>query len=129
MKEKVRVRYGIVCDDARREDNGKIILIGIYGSNIVLQKIPAVLPLCTAIFYDADASIELPFTFRVLLGKEQLNDGNGKFNFSPARNGISLIPNIPLSITNEGMLKFEIRFERGAWQTIAALPVVVRPPK
>lgn len=30
----------LVCDDVRREDNGKHLILGVYGSDIVLSNIP-----------------------------------------------------------------------------------------
>jgi hypothetical protein len=30
----------VVCDDVRREENGKEILIGVYGSDIILDRFP-----------------------------------------------------------------------------------------
>jgi hypothetical protein len=36
--------HTIICDDVRREDNGKEILIGVYNGTMVLDSIPTVLP-------------------------------------------------------------------------------------
>ena len=36
-----KIEYAIVCDDVRREDNGKFIIIGAYGSDIRVSSIPA----------------------------------------------------------------------------------------
>tara|TARA_R110001606_G_scaffold188662_1_gene336516 strand:- start:852 stop:1319 length:468 start_codon:yes stop_codon:yes gene_type:complete len=35
----------VVCDDVRVEDNGKIILIGVYAGDIVVPQFPADIPL------------------------------------------------------------------------------------
>jgi len=37
-KPPIKVRYVLVCDDARVEDNGKHIIIGLYSENILLPK-------------------------------------------------------------------------------------------
>ena len=34
----------LLCDDARREDNGKHILIGVYAGTVLLTEVPAILP-------------------------------------------------------------------------------------
>lgn len=39
-----RHRYTLICDDFRREDNGKLILIGVYVDTIVLPQLPFALP-------------------------------------------------------------------------------------
>lgn len=35
----------VFCDDIRREDNGKAILIGVYTGDLVVQKLPTQFPL------------------------------------------------------------------------------------
>src|SRR3972149_4961344 len=36
--------YTLICDDIRREDSGKLILVGVYTPDIVTTQIPFVLP-------------------------------------------------------------------------------------
>ena len=51
-RKKPKFDYAIICDDIREEIRGKLSFIGIYGSNILVSKIPFVLPkLCFAISY------------------------------------------------------------------------------
>lgn len=38
------VIHTIICDDVRKEDNGKEILIGVYNDTLILDPIPAVIP-------------------------------------------------------------------------------------
>lgn len=37
-KTAIKVDYVLVCDDVRTEDNGKVLIIGLYTDNIVLPK-------------------------------------------------------------------------------------------
>ena len=37
-----RIRYAILCDDIRKEDNGKGLLIGVYSGDLVLAKAGAI---------------------------------------------------------------------------------------
>jgi hypothetical protein len=39
--------YTIICDDVRREDNGKLIILGMYMGTITVPSFPAVLPTLT----------------------------------------------------------------------------------
>ncbi len=43
----ITARYILMCDDARREDNGKIIIIGLYTPDMTVQQIPFVMPTLT----------------------------------------------------------------------------------
>lgn len=45
MAKSYKIRSVIVCDDVRREISKKEILIGVYTDAIVVQQVPAVLPL------------------------------------------------------------------------------------
>lgn len=38
-----RFNYFLICDDIRREDNGKEILIGVYNDEILVQSLPILL--------------------------------------------------------------------------------------
>ncbi len=44
MKGKVKLIDWIICDDLRREDNGKLIFIGVYINTIVVPVVPFTLP-------------------------------------------------------------------------------------
>lgn len=44
----------LVCDEVRREDNGKHIIIGVYGSDIVLSNIPKTVPLVACLIGKAN---------------------------------------------------------------------------
>ena len=37
----------IICDEVRREDNGKLLILGMYIKSIVVSQLPAVLPSLT----------------------------------------------------------------------------------
>lgn len=43
MARRIRVDNFILCDDIRREDNGKIILTGVYLGNMIVSGLPALL--------------------------------------------------------------------------------------
>lgn len=49
------LRSTLLCDDVRREDSGKLIIIGVYTPHIVVQSTPAVLSLWTFQVWEADA--------------------------------------------------------------------------
>lgn len=57
----------VFCDDIRREDNGKFLLIGAYSSSMRLREIPAVTFLCVLIEFQAQklGNMRLDFEFRV----------------------------------------------------------------
>lgn len=42
-------KYTLLCDDVRREDNGKLIILGLYFGVITVPQFPATLPLLTVL--------------------------------------------------------------------------------
>jgi hypothetical protein len=53
---KYSIIHTIICDDVRREDNGKEILIGVYNDTIVLETTPTMLPVFAVRFLARFAS-------------------------------------------------------------------------
>jgi len=59
-------KYIIVCDDVRREDNGKIILIGIYLPDMAVPQIPFAMPTLTFfLVLDSDRPGNFPFRMKL----------------------------------------------------------------
>ncbi|MBM4311025.1 MAG: hypothetical protein FJ119_08785 [Deltaproteobacteria bacterium] len=44
MKKNLKLIDWIICDDLRRENNGKLIFVGVYLDAIVVPSVPCVLP-------------------------------------------------------------------------------------
>lgn len=61
---KPKVRYVIVCEDVRQENNGKEILIGVYGDSIRLSRTPTTMrSLAFKIIIDGIGRDKIPFNF------------------------------------------------------------------
>jgi hypothetical protein len=59
-------KYTLLCDDVRREDNGKLIVLGLYFGIITVPQFPAILPTLTVLsVFNADRPSNSPFTIRV----------------------------------------------------------------
>src|SRR6266480_1826028 len=92
----MKLHFGIVCDQVRREDNGKMFLIGVYGSSIIVESLPANLLLSLLLNVDGEGAKEIPIDFRVLLDDATLQSGKGLFRFSSSDPQFLAIPSIPL---------------------------------
>jgi hypothetical protein len=65
-------KYTLICDDMRREDNGKLIIIGLYTGTVALPQLPFVLPSLTfCTFLESDRPGQWSMEFRL----EQLETG------------------------------------------------------
>jgi hypothetical protein len=123
----VKIRFGIVCDEVRREDNGKLLLIGVYSSSIIVQQLPAVLVLSLVLGVDNDKPAEAAMEFRVLLNEIQLRRGKGVLNVRSAGQNLIAIQSIPLEkIESEGLLDFQLRLRDRDWETVCSLPLALK---
>ena len=75
-----RFKYGLVCDDLREEKSNKTLIVGLYGTKIIVPAIPGIMPkLCFRLCFDAtrpypekfdimirkpDGKVEGPFTVK-----------------------------------------------------------------
>jgi len=55
MATELRLRATLLCDDVRREDNGKLLFIGVYTPGIRAARLPASIPLCAFLIWDVGA--------------------------------------------------------------------------
>jgi hypothetical protein len=94
-------KYTIACDEVRREDNGKILIVGMYTPSILFQRFPGSLPKLTFLtYFETDAVGEFGLTFRlshVDLGAAAGAEGQAKIQISDPAAGLFLpvpIPNV-----------------------------------
>jgi len=84
----VTARYLLLCDEVRREDNGKLIVLGLYTPDVSVPQIPFVMPSLT--FFaclDSDVAGNFQFTLRLehletgIQGGRPLAEGMGAMQF------------------------------------------------
>jgi hypothetical protein len=130
MKNIGRVRpiTAIICDDIRRETNGKDILIGVYSGEMILNQIPALMPIGLYIVFSAvelgpvDAKIELRSskmigTLEIHIEVKQIHDERSPIAFAFA--------GIPLQIESEGTISLLFQQDDGEWEMIRNINVRV----
>ena len=68
----IRHKYTLICDDIRQENNGKLILIGLYQRDIVVPHVPVILPsLAFLQCFESDRPGNFSIRFRI----EQMDTG------------------------------------------------------
>lgn len=128
----IKVEYTIICDEVRREDNGKMIIIGVYFGAIVVAQIPLVLPSLT--FFQLLKG-DRPGTWNARMKLQHLESGRniveamGAINFQqpgPAVNAIRL-PNVQL--TAPGTYNFVMEIEGQSEPVIVPFDVILNIPQ
>lgn len=126
MAEIVEFLIALPCDDVRREDNGKDIIIGVYGDTIVVANFPAPLVLTFWVQFRATELTEAhPFSFR-LIGDGDLKFAEMSGGMKTVRIGIGsfAVGPIPLQFQVPTKLKFQAKQANGDWQTLREVEVV-----
>jgi hypothetical protein len=119
-------RAVIVCDDVRREDNGKEILIGVYSSHILVSVFPANLRLFFYTMLSADESGDYKFSMR-LIGPNgvQLIQGNIDAQMrGPGGEAALPIGPLVIQVQSPGEIVLEIKQAgREDWERIRTIGV------
>ena len=107
--------YTILCDDIRSETGNKFSLMGIYGSNIVIKKFPAVLPkLCLGIMIEG-AKVDFQ-ECNVTLKCPEVEPTHLKLSLSKENHvGLNIalfVTIVPFRVKATGPAKFEVRFDK-----------------
>jgi hypothetical protein len=65
-------KYTLMCDDVRREDNGKLLLIGVYQDTILVPQFPTMMGLT----FFASLESDRPGTWSMRMRVERMETGN-----------------------------------------------------
>lgn len=129
MPEEVDVKTVIVCDDVRREDNGKWLLIGVYAKDIGFHKLPDNFSFSVWIELDYLAVGEHDFSFRAVHqpGETELFTVGGRVEVKRAERRETLVmAGLPALIPGEGELEVQARWGSAEWRVIKTMPIVQR---
>lgn len=119
----VQFTTALICEDIRREENGKLSLSGVFGGEIVVDRLPAVLVLSFLVIANVAVAIDCEVDFRLRLDDVTLFEGKGKI--TPKAPGRSLLPigRQLVKIAKPGILRFEERPAGSKWRLLLACPV------
>jgi hypothetical protein len=119
----------VACDFIRQENNGKHILVGVYGVNIGVARFPVNMRLSWWIVVRPNRIGAHKAEFRILGPRDaQLIAGQMDMNIKETnKNAILRLDNLPLQLQAEGELQFQIKFAEADWLTIKRMDIVHRP--
>ncbi len=128
----LRIASAVVCDDARIENTGKHLLIGVYLSNVLVREFPWRTQLT---FWSEVDPLELG-EFSAQLRVSNLDDGsvlmNGQINFKFGQLATTsiVIPKINLEFQKPGSFEFQWKFDGSEdWLAVKKFLVGKRPAR
>jgi hypothetical protein len=131
MNTPLEVREVLVCDDIRREDNGKAILIGVYVGDIVANSFPLNLRLCFWLQGHASKGIGArDAQFKIELTNQDVEPLylNAKFDAPPEDKvgGVLVFAGVPLIAKQPGHLVLSVKVDGDNWLELMRKGIVVR---
>lgn len=126
----IHVHNVLVCDDVRREESKKEIIIGVYGTSLVPISFPALLRLVFWVQLSSDSVGKFPCNFRLInsAGTEFFNV-QGEMDVVVAGELSSLAVGGTYSANSEDLLFFQARADASAeWTTLRQLKIQAPTP-
>jgi len=124
------VEQALLCDDVRREMNGKQIIIGVYGDDVVLPRFPISISLCLWMRFKFQSPGAYSLEFVVIGERQQrmipVTSVPVNVTDSTKRMDIAL-GGILLNISEPETLKFQWRDGSGEWKEVLAAKVIQGP--
>ena len=122
-----KVKAVLFCDAVRREDNGKFIAIGCYGSSVVVHEFPVQLVLTPLIQCDLSKVEELTgLSFKLSIsGSPASPKLEGQITTAKEeKNGLLPVGPFAIEVKRPGTLKLQLLSTDGVWATIGSIPIV-----
>lgn len=120
----------VICDDIRREDNGKLMLVGVYPEGIASASLPLRMNLGVLLLvsFDGKGKVETEIELSVpgtgepvkIASDVEIGDGS-----KPSRTQTLVINGIPLYVTEAGEVKISSRQKDKEWKVIRSFPVTL----
>ena len=124
-------KYVLVCDEVRKEDNGKLIIIGLYTPDIAVPQIPFTFPALTfviALEADRPAEHQLQVTLGPLESGRPLAQAMGMMQIRQPGMGTSILRFGNLRIEQVGGYSFSVRLDSNSEPFIVHnFNVILRP--
>ena len=119
----IKIKFAFLCDDTRKEDNGKLIFIGAYNSSMIVQNFPAAHILCLVMNIHADEAVETSIGFRIFFNEHPIAEGGSVINLMKGAN-FSVFPGVPLNFERPGLVAFQAKFGQADWEEIISIEVI-----
>lgn len=136
MPHEPKIETALVCDDVRREQSGKDILIGVYTAGIGVPALPSQQRFAFWLMLSAPEPGAFSLTLRILAPQTTRADVRMELDISPKPDAVFsqepfalFTPPLLLQITEPGDLELQARWgERGKFRTLLRKPIVLIPP-
>lgn len=123
-----KIVSALLCDEVRREDNGKFIAMGIYRASVQFLKVPANKGFTALVqIRDLEQAGNYSLGFKVLVGGKKVQEIAGTLsNTEPSIELLSIPINV-IEFTGETDLKMYAKVDKQRWRAILEMPIRIKP--
>lgn len=119
-------KYCIICDQIRKEHNGKYFFIGVYNDSLFVEKFPLRTSVQFAFGFEIKSKGDHPFEVWAGIGDQILVEGKAQISGESTSHIIVEFPPVPLKVDKTGELLVKFRLEnQKRWKTLATLHVAL----
>ena len=122
-----KVISGFLCDEVRREANGKMFAIGVYGSRIYVHGFPSAIGLTGMINVLFSELGDQQFKVRAMVGGILKSEVTVAVSPNWIGSDWLPIPFGPLSVEGETDIRLDWLMPNGKWRYFASVPVEQDP--
>lgn len=114
----------IFCDDVRSEANGKLIIIGMYQNDILLNRASGAIALSILVRLSSNEIGEFKNWLKVSLNGKELHSIEGTFSPESSKPENAFVLGLPIEFKGSGDLVVDIAFEDGRVINAGSIPIV-----
>ena len=116
----IKLNHCLACDHIRVEKSNKLILIGVYAGEIIVEKFPALLAISFHCSFSVENEKEINIEFEVHYPNDDSPAKAGALIKveENAKNATINLPNVPLKIDKAGELYLKYRTTGSRWKKI-----------
>ena len=120
----INITSALLCDQIRREDNGKLIAIGVYSGGVILPTMPGTIGFATLVRMEPESLGTHEVTIRATLSGATVAEQQGEVSIVHTRAEWTPIPLPPINITEPGQLRIEQKFGK-KWTPFLIVEIVM----
>lgn len=114
----------VFCDDIRREDNGKMLLIGVYTEGVAVVAFPAGFSISVWLKLTGLPLGDSALSFRLMVNGVQHLTGTAPFQITDATKPLNLFfPGLPINIDRTGRVEVDMSLSNGQAVGVAGFEV------
>ena len=123
----LKVISGLLCDEVRREMNGKLFAIGIYASRIFVASFPSTIFLTGFINVYVETIGEQRFKTRLVVDKQPRSEVEIALDTHSTGLDWYAIPFGPIAFDKPSTILLQWMVDGGKWKTFATVPIEIGP--